>query len=51
MKKPEIAAFLAACFLMQASHGTFYTFYSIYLTEAGYTGTRIGMLLAWGVLN
>ncbi|MCB2264295.1 MAG: MFS transporter [Candidatus Thiosymbion ectosymbiont of Robbea hypermnestra] len=50
LKKPEIVAFLAACFLMQASHGAFYVFYSIYLTEAGYAGALIGMLLAWGVV-
>lgn len=50
LKKPEIIAFLAACFLMQASHGAFYAFYSIYLTEAGYTSTLVGTLLAWGVV-
>lgn len=50
VKRPEIIAFLAACFLMQASHGAFYTFYSIYLTEAGYSGALVGALWAWGVV-
>jgi len=47
--RPEIAAYLAACFLMQASHGAYYAFYSIHLTEAGYSSTAVGALWAWGV--
>lgn len=50
LRKPEIAAFLTACFLMQVSHGTFYVFYSLYLTEAGYSSTAVGALWAWGVI-
>jgi len=50
VRKPEIAAFLTACFLMQLSHGTFYVFYSLYLDEAGYSGTVVGALWAWGVI-
>lgn len=50
LRKPEVAAFLAACFLMQASHGAFYAFYSIYLTEAGYSSAAVGGLWAWGVV-
>jgi len=50
LRRPEIAAFLAACFLMQASHGAFYAFYSIYLTEAGYSSSLVGGLWAWGVV-
>jgi len=50
LKTPEIAAFLTTCFLMQVSHGAFYTFYSIYLMEAGYSGTSIGILWAWGAI-
>jgi len=49
VRQPEIAAFLIACFLMQVSHGAFYVFYSLYLTEAGYSSTAVGTLLAWGV--
>lgn len=49
IKRPEIAAYLITCFLMQASHGAYYTFYSIYLTEAGYSSPAVGALWAWGV--
>lgn len=48
--RPEVAAFLAACFLMQASHGPYYTFYSIYLAEFSYTKGVIGALWALGVV-
>ena len=47
---PAILAFLAACFLMQFSHGAYYTFYSIYLQEHGYSETLIGQLWALGVI-
>jgi MFS transporter, PPP family, 3-phenylpropionic acid transporter len=50
LRKPEIAAFLATCLLMQASHGALYAFYSIHLTEAGYSSAAIGALWAWGVV-
>jgi PPP family 3-phenylpropionic acid transporter len=50
LRKPEIAAFLACCFLMQASHGAFYAFYSIHLTAAGYSSAVVGALWAWGVV-
>jgi len=49
-RRPEIIAFLTACFLMQVSHGTFYVFYSLYLTEAGYSSTAVGALWVWGVV-
>lgn len=49
VRKPEIAAFLVACFLMQASHGAYYAFYTIYLREAGYSNVTVGVLWAWGV--
>lgn len=48
--RPEVAALLAVCFLMQASHGPYYTFYTIYLEEHGYASGLIGMLWALGVL-
>jgi PPP family 3-phenylpropionic acid transporter len=50
LRRPEVAALLSACFLMQASHGAFYAFYSIYLTEAGYSSAAVGSLWAWGVV-
>jgi len=48
--RPEVFAFLLACFLMQVSHGPYYTFYSIYLQGHGYSKTVIGMLWAFAVL-
>lgn len=50
IRRPEVLAFLLACFLMQASHGPYYTFYSIYLEAHGYSKTLIGFLWAFAVL-
>ncbi|MDH4133387.1 MAG: MFS transporter, partial [Gammaproteobacteria bacterium] len=41
---------LFASLLMQASHGPYYTFYSIYLEDHGYSKTVIGLLWAYAVL-
>ncbi|MEA3278522.1 MAG: MFS transporter [Pseudomonadota bacterium] len=49
LKRPEIVAFLVSCALMQASHGAYYAFYSIYLTGAGYSSAAVGALWAWAV--
>ena len=48
--RPEVFAFLVACLLMQVSHGPYYTLYSIYLEDHGYTKTVIGLLWAYAVL-
>lgn len=48
--RPEVLAFLGVCFLMQAAHGPYYTFYSIYLDGIGYSKTVIGSLWAFAVL-
>jgi PPP family 3-phenylpropionic acid transporter len=48
--RPEVAAFLFTAFLMQASHGPYYTFYTIYLGLYGYSKTDIGLLWALGVV-
>lgn len=48
--RPEVLVFLTACFLMQVSHGPYYTFYSIYLESYGYSKTLIGALWAFGVI-
>lgn len=45
-----LIAFLTACMLMQLSHGAYYTFFSIYLTEYGYNDTQIGLFWGWAVL-
>jgi len=49
-RRPAILSFFAACFLMQVSHGPYYTFYSIYLEDHGYSKTLIGQLWALGVI-
>lgn len=50
IRRPEVTAFLAAGFLMAAAHGVYYTFYSIYLVDHGYSKGAIGWLWAIGVL-
>ncbi|MEA1048816.1 MFS transporter [Lamprobacter modestohalophilus] len=46
----EVMFFLAACLLMQASHGAYYAFYSIYLEAEGYSDSAVGALWAFGVV-
>lgn len=46
----DIRAFLGACFLGQAAHGTYYAFYSIYMESSGYSSTLIGQLWSLGVV-
>lgn len=48
--RPEVFAFLVACFLMSASHGPYYTFYTIYLADHGYSKGLIGALWAFAVV-
>lgn len=48
--RPEVAGLLIASFLMQASHGPYYTFYTIYMEDNGYSRTLVGQLWAIGVL-
>ena len=50
LRRPEVIGLLLASFLMQLSHGPYYTFYSIYLQEADYTRSAIGVLWGLGVL-
>jgi MFS transporter, PPP family, 3-phenylpropionic acid transporter len=50
LRRPRVAALFAACFLMSVAHGPLYTFYSIYLDQAGYEKSVIGILWALGVL-
>jgi len=50
VKRPSIIALFLICFLMQASHGPYYTFYSIYLEDYGYSRDLIGQLWALGVI-
>lgn len=50
LRQPHVLALFAICFLMQASHGPYYTFYSIYLESHGYSRGLIGQLWAVGVV-
>ncbi|MCG6936347.1 MAG: MFS transporter [Proteobacteria bacterium] len=50
LTQPRVAGLLLVCFLMQASHGPYYTFYSIYMKDYGYSLGMIGGLWALGVL-
>lgn len=50
LKRPEVFGLLAICFLMQLGHGPYYTFYSIYMQDHGYSLSFIGFLWALGVL-
>jgi len=49
LAKKEVLALLIVCLLVQVSHGPYYTFYSIYMEEVGYSKSFIGMLWALGV--
>lgn len=50
LRQRPVIAFLAAAFLLQASHGPYYTFYSVYLSDHGYSKALIGQLWALGVV-
>ena len=44
-----VVSLLLVCFLVQASHGPYYAFFSIYMERFGYSTTLIGQLWALGV--
>ena len=48
--QPSVFALLVSCFLIQASHGPYYTFFSIYAEDNGYSRTLIGQLWSLGVI-
>ncbi len=50
LRRREVQVLLLVCFLMQLSHGPYYTFYSIYLEAHGYGRSLIGQLWALGVI-
>ena len=50
LRQPRIMAFLVTCFLMQAGHGAYYAFYSLYLEKFGYSNSMTGALWALGVV-
>ncbi|AOU97475.1 MFS transporter [Acidihalobacter yilgarnensis] len=50
VRQPAVLALLAVCFLMQASHGPYYSFFTLYLRENGYGSGITGVLWSLGVL-
>ncbi len=50
LRRPSVAALLAACFLMQASHGPYYVFFTIQMEDVGHSRQLIGALWSLGVL-
>lgn len=50
LRRPEVLAFFVAAFLVQVSFGPYYTFFSIYLGEHGYSPSTQGVLWSIGVL-
>lgn len=50
LKQPIIIALLLACVLQQASHGAYYTFFSLYLYEHHYSPDFTGAMWALGVI-
>jgi PPP family 3-phenylpropionic acid transporter len=49
LKRPEVLAFLIVSMLLQAAHGPYYVFYSIYLQQLNYSAAMTGSLWALGV--
>jgi len=49
LKRPEVWALLLVCCLVQLSHGPYYTFFTIYLEDHGYSRGLAGVLWSLGV--
>ena len=50
LQNPIVVALILVCILNQTSHSVYYTFYSIFLEERGYSRDMIGVLWAVGVI-
>jgi len=50
LKQPHVASLLGVSVLVQFSHGTYYSFYSIFLTDHGYSHQWIAILWTLGVV-
>lgn len=50
IKQPAVLGFLISCFLLQVSHGPYYTFFSLYLEQHGYSTAVTGLFWSLGVL-
>jgi PPP family 3-phenylpropionic acid transporter len=51
LRQPAVIGLFVSCFLIQASHGPYYTFYSLFMEDLGYSRTAVGQLWALGVLS
>jgi len=49
IRRPGVLLFFMVCFLLQLSHGPYYTYFSIYMEQIGYGKTKIGLLWSLGV--
>jgi PPP family 3-phenylpropionic acid transporter len=50
LKQREVIAFFASTFLMIAAHASLYVYYSLYLSQIGYSKTVIGLMWSLGVV-
>ena len=50
LKRPEAIALILAAALMAVAHGPYYTFFTIYLVDHGYSKSMAGWLWALGVI-
>ncbi|MGE8560744.1 MAG: MFS transporter [Acinetobacter sp.] len=50
LKRPVVAAFFSIEFVLLFSHAPFYSFYSNYLHQVGFSTTEIGLLWSVGVI-
>jgi PPP family 3-phenylpropionic acid transporter len=50
LRQPSVLLFFVVCFLMQVSHGPYYSFFSVFLEDHGYSRSATGLLWMLGVL-
>lgn len=50
LRQPSVIAFFVSCFLLQAAHGAYYTFFSVWLENNGYSRAATGLLWSLGVV-
>lgn len=50
LRQRPVILFFLVCFLMQASHGPYYAFFSVYLEDYGFSRTSTGVLWSIGVV-
>lgn len=50
LRRPQVIALFVACALMSVAHGPYYTFYSIFLVDHGYSKSAVGWLWTLGVV-